>query len=126
MVHPEKITMLPNGVKVLNTTPHPITFKTPAEVIVTIPPCGFVLNANIIETPVKGPIEGVDFVTASFVPNKAGSNFIDEVPNDVLIVGSLMASQAYPERVVSLVPHDGKHRRSELKRMSIDKFTIFR
>lgn len=122
----EKIFKFKNGVSILNATPHPIRFQDGDE-LVEVAPSGVVINARIEEEVVK---EGVPtFVTSSFKPDKASEEALSKIEKEfpgVLVVGSIIAAQAFPGRVVGMTPVEGFERvPPEEKRMRSDKFTIF-
>ena len=127
MVPSDKIIMLPNGLKVINTTPHPITFETESGVLITVPSCGFLLNAKFEEKETEGPLAGLNYVKSEFLETVLGRRFIDEIPEDVLIIGSLIAAQTYNGEVALTVPFKGGHRKvaGAGKTYCMDKFTIF-
>ena len=116
---------LPNNVTIFNATPHPITFwkegwDEPIEVETDVP-----INAKPVETLVKTE-NGVQFVKTNFVGDDTGKTAIGAVPQGVLIVGSIIAAQAYPGQVVAMTPAPGfEWVASAEKRMNPDKFTVF-
>ena len=123
---------LPNGLVVFNSTPHPITFwredwKEP----VSVEP-DELINAKAVEVPVNsgGTRHGEDtiwFVRTSFEGTDEGRAIISRVKNQVdVIVGSIIAAQAYPGDVVAMCPAPGYERVApDQKRMLPDKFTVF-
>lgn len=122
----EKIYKFKNGVRVVNVTPHSIRFQDGDE-LVEVEPSGVVINARIEEEVVK---EGVPMlVTSTFKPDKASEEALSKIEKEhpgVLVVGSVIAAQAFPGRVVGMVPVEGFERvPPEEKRMRSDKFTIF-
>lgn len=122
----EKIKKFKNGVSVINATPHPIRFQDGDE-LVEVAPSGVVINARIEEEVVK---EGVPtLVTTSFKADKDSEEALSEIERKfpgVLVVGSIIAAQAFPGRVVAMTPVKGFERvPPEEKRMRTDKFTIF-
>lgn len=121
---------LPNGVTAFNATPHTIRFwaKGWPEPIEVEP--DEVVNARINEFAVSDPVapSGVTFVTTEFVGNADGDAVIARARDAGadLIVGSIIAAQAYPGRVVAMVPCEGYERVPPAeKRMRPDKFTVF-
>lgn len=115
------------GRRYVNTTPHPINFGYEDNVIV-LPCSGHVINAQAQEVTVIED-NGVEYVTTQFVRNEEGENLIKkikEVYPDAIIIGSIIAAQAYPRKVVALTPCKGYERVAPSeKRMNLDKFTIF-
>ena len=118
---------LPNNITVYNSTPHNITFwKEGWEDVVIVEPDN-VINAVPTEKVVRVEND-VEFVTTEFQPTKEGKLQVlvaGEAGADV-IVGSIIAAQAYPEQVVAMTPCKGYERVAPAeKRMNPDKFTVF-
>ena len=126
---------LPNGLRVFNGTPHPITFwredwPTPVSV-----PTDAKIDAVPQEQPVDCfvPYEGEDSeniwrVRTVFVANEEGREIIRQAKEAgaEVIVGSIIAAQAYPGKVCAMIPAPGYERvPPQEKRMRPDKFTIF-
>lgn len=134
--------------KIINTTPHPITLLNPDGTEFTVPPCGVLINAtveetNAVEVGQHGEVdpaatrpslhhaakEGVQFVRTKFVANPLSEKDLAQLEADnpdSLIVGSLIAAQTFPGRVVAMVAAKGFERvPSDQKKMRADKFTIF-
>jgi len=115
-----------NGIQIVNTTPHEITFQD-GDQIIQIPNCGTIINAKVVETIVSLGIP--TFVKTEFVGDISGDTAITDIhsqfPN-CIIVGSIIAAQAYPGRVVAMTPMPGYERVAPAeKRMNPAKFTIF-
>jgi len=113
------------GLRIINTTPHAINFlseKTGKEY--QVEPCGFVLNATpeeqvVQETPVT-------LVKTVFKPSQEGLDFLETLPEDIIVIGSIIAAQAYPGRVFAMTPAKGFERVPPAeKRMNLFKYTIF-
>ena len=122
----EVLPTLPNGVKIFNSTPHPIRFwdeswPEPVEV-----PSHIVINAEPAEVDAgKGP-GGVKLVKTEFNRTGSGRITLSAIPDDVVVIGSFIAAQAYPGRIVAMCPCDGYERVAPAdKRMRPDKFTTF-
>ena len=110
----------------INTTPHALTFRNTDGTEFTVPPCGFILNAKATET-IVGERNGVTLVKTAFVGTPEGEAWLDEQPDTAVIIGSIIAAQAFPGRVRALPPAQGCARGPETeKRMNPDKFTIFK
>ena len=120
-----------NGVTVVNTTPHPLTFLDPNGEVVSVPSSvapgertGFaVINAKATTVQV-----GPHRVQTRFVADASGGAIIaairEELGPDAFIVGSLAAANAYRE-VVGMVPAPGFERVPPAeKRMSADTFNV--
>jgi hypothetical protein len=97
------IVALSNGVLVLNTSPHPFVFDEGT----TVPPCGITLNARFVESEAPfrdGTLDEVTFVVTEKVPTEQGLEFLSAVPDGVLVLGSMIAVEAYGFPVVQPVP----------------------
>lgn len=122
------------GVKILNTTPHEIIFgREDSDETISVPPCGILVNAKVSEKKVPRPQRlrdgngaQIHCVKTVFLPDQKGRDFLRTVPSGTVVVGSIIAAQAYPGQICALVPCKGFERVpiSE-KRMRHDKFTIF-
>jgi hypothetical protein len=109
-----------------NATPHPITLQGENEEIISIPRHG-VINAQAVEraSTTVHPA-GVALVETAFHGTPEGDAIIDSIPADVIIIGSIIAAQAYPGRVLGMVPVPGFERVPPAeKRMMAAKFTVF-
>lgn len=121
-----------NRVVVVNTTPHPITIQDMNGNLLSVP-TSELLNAKPVEVPYG---EGGLFVTTEFIGSPEGEQLISDIhtefvetqdSNDTLvIVGSIIAAQAYPGQVAGMVPVPGFERVApDQKRMRCDKFTMY-
>lgn len=124
---------LPNGLTVFNATPHAITlwredWSEPINV-----PTDSVINATPTEVVVK-EANGVQFVKTVFVANAAGREVLSDALweaerqqiNNMVVIGSIIAAQAYPGDIVAMTPAPGYERMPpDEKRMNPDKFTVF-
>jgi len=112
----------------INTTPHPITFQDSQGGVVTVPSCGHLVNARPIEEPAGGR-DGVQFVRTRFEADEASVRILNEIERQypgAFIIGSIIAAQAFPGRVLAMVPVPGFERVPPAeKRMRVDKFTVF-
>lgn len=120
-----------NGVLVVNTTPHPVTIQDINGSLRSVPQCGVLINAKAVETQVSDL-----YVSTAFVGDEEGRKIIadiqewfDEIhiPGERLVIlGSIIAAQAYPGQVVAMVPVPGYERVAPAeKRMRCDRFTVF-
>ena len=126
---------LPNGVRVFNATPHPITFWREDWQDVVVVASDVAINAVPQEEPVDclQPYEAPDYenvwrVRTVFVGNDEGHEIIRQAKeaHAEVIVGSIIAAQAYPGKVCAMIPAPGYERVPPAeKRMRPDKFTIF-
>ena len=127
------------GLKIVNTTPHDITLlseKTGREY--QVKPCGFILNAtpeekivslgdergevSLVQTVFKPSEEGLKFIEGLFFGSEStGGKILDKV-----IIGSIIAAQAYPGKVVAMTPAPGFERVPPAeKKMNLFKYTVF-
>ena len=115
------------GRKIFNATPHSINFDVDGEiVIIEAPEKQYIISAVAEEKQVTEI-----FVTTNFVGNTEGKKIIERIweqhGDDIIIVGSIIAAQAYPGDVVAMTPAKGYERVAPAeKRMNPDKFTIFK
>lgn len=118
------------GVKVVNTTPHAITMTTADQSITdSVSPCGALINATAVAQPVDSGITGVKFQKTSFIADPTTTDtlmaFHAKYP-DVIVIGSLIAAQAYPGLVVAMVAHPDFMRVPPAdKKMLIDTYTVY-
>lgn len=118
-----------NNVAIINTTPHSVTIQDTDGTPITVPN-SVVLNAKAEEKQVSDL-----FVKTVFVPTEEGKAIIADIKKafkfqigtgTLVIVGSMIAAQAYPEDVVAMTPVPGYERvKPAEKRMRCDKFTTF-
>lgn len=115
-----------DGVEIFNSTPHPITFGVGEDTVEV--PTSTLINATASEEVVASE-GGVDFVRTKFTGNDEGRAIIAAMKAanpDAVIVGSIIAAQAYPGEVVAMTPLPGYERVAPAeKRMNPHKFTTF-
>ncbi len=120
-----------NSVVVVNTTPHAITFQNPEGELVSIPVCDLLINASANSVDV-----GKLFCKTEFSGTDEGREIIRVIENwfaetytsgeTLVIIGSMIAAQAYPGKVFGMVAVPGYERVAPAeKRMRCDKFTTF-
>lgn len=116
-----------NGRTYVNTTLHPINLQVGDEVV-EVPPSRVVISAKPDEIIVKEE-DGIKFVKTVFVGTREGEDTIEDLEfrfPGCLIIGSIIAAQAYPGKVLALCPAPGFERvPPNQKRMRADKFTVF-
>jgi hypothetical protein len=119
------------GVRYINTTPHPIRFRD-SEGDWELPPSGILINARPVEEQVPSPhpqFAGLIFVQTRFVGDPESEKALTRLEREYgpcLIIGSIIAAQAYPGRVAAMTPVPGYERVPvQEKRMHPLKFTIF-
>ena len=128
----DMIIELSNGVKVINTSPHPFTFEDGT----VVPPCGTTLNATFEEVQwtnqagnqVNAGSGAIELLQSRKVPQAAGLEFVQSVPSEVLILGSAIAAEAYGYPVVMAKPTAetaGRGTPPADKRMRIAQFTAW-
>ena len=123
----EAVFTFSNGVSIINTTPHELTFLD-GDVVVTVPKNGILLNAKPVEAVVfdDGTVQEVKTVFTGDDFGKALVEKILAVSPTVRIIGSIIAAQAYPGEVFAMTPAPGFERVPPAeKRMSTSKFTTF-
>lgn len=112
----------------VNTTPHPITLQDGEGNVHVVPPSGVLINARAVEEPAGGR-DGVKFVRTRFAADGESARVLDAIERaypGAFIIGSIIAAQAFPGRVLAMVPVPGYERVAlEQKRMRADKFTVF-
>ena len=122
-----------NGVAICNTTPHPITIQDMDGNLISVPVSKLV-NAKVVEEEISDL-----FLTTKFEESPDGRRIIGEIKDEFLktyglddaaprliILGSIIAAQAYPEEVFGMVPVPGYERVApDQKRMRCDKFTMY-
>lgn len=115
----------------VNTTPHPVNMQDAEGTIVSVPSDQeMLINAAtteeqvsplLVKTVFKGTEEGSAKIQS--IEDWFKQNFNDAT---LIIVGSIIAAQAYPGRVFGLCPVPGYERVAPAeKRMCCDKFTTF-
>jgi hypothetical protein len=124
-------TKLPNGVVVFNATPHTIRFWDESWTEPVECPTDEVISASIVEEPAGFiPLDNIsiELVTTKFVGNDDGRRIAHKMKDvwGCVVVGSIIAAQAYPGLVFAMVPCAGYERVPPAeKRMRPDKFTVF-
>ena len=118
-----------NGNRIFNTTPHEIRFMESDGTIVIVPK-GKVsdsVKANSTETLVSTSGKTM-FVTPKFTPDDESLQVIEKAYNDGadIVVGSIIAAQAYPGKVFGMVPVEGYERATnDQKIMKSDTFVTY-
>lgn len=122
---------LPNGLRIFNATPHVVRFwreewDEPVEVA-----SDEIISAKVEERFIRyflGSHDAVSLVCPVFVGTDAGREIARKALADGahIVVGSIIAAQAYPGLVVGMTPAPGYERVPPAeKRMDPNKFTIF-
>jgi len=120
---------LPNGISIINATPHSLAFhdREWETDTVTVPSHCIISAYSINETIYEGG--GVEFVTVKFIQRNEGRQLIAELKErypGALIVGSVIAAQAYREEVVSPIPWYRGREFKENRLLRPNRFTIFK
>lgn len=115
---------------IINTTPHSIRFQRAVDgEVFEVAPCGVIINAKATEVAAGRHGSGAELVKVVFEADEANTKKLDELEREnpgAVIVGSLIAAQAFPGRVMAMVAAVGFERvPPDQKRMRDDKFTIF-
>jgi len=118
-----------NGNTYINTTPHNITLKsTLIEEEFVVPASGVLINSKPEEI-TAGGMGSIKFVKTTFISNSediAKINLLKQQYPNCIIIGSIIAAQAYPGKVCGMVPYPGLERVPvDQKKMQAEKFTVF-
>ena len=119
---------------ICNCTPHEVRFQESDGGIVIVQPSGLTLAARPVEVKLDiPPYSGIEAVRTSFIQSDEGKRELglisqsEQECNIVIIpVGSIISAQAWPGRVVSLVPVPGFERKPPAEKLyHVDKFNVF-
>lgn len=116
---------LPNGVVIRNSTPHLLRFWAEGWDAPVVVERHGLISARPQED-VVSVADGVEYVSTTFVGNDEGKAIIADVNRghpEAVVVGSIIAAQAYPGDVVS--PCLVKRDHPDKVRVRPDKFTVF-
>jgi hypothetical protein len=112
----------------VNVCAHPLTVRKTNGEEFTIPPCGVILSATVEETVAKEK-NGVTYVTPTFKPSEEGLKELKSIRDlfpDAIILGSVIAAQAYPGQVCAGIAVPGYERvPADQKRIRRDRFTVY-
>ena len=113
----------------INVTPHALNFRNEDGTEFELAPSGVVINATPTDEPAGLHASGAELVRVRFVANSDAITALDKLEAEnpgAVIVGSMIAAQAFPGRVVGMVAAVGYERRPPAeKRMNPNKFTTF-
>lgn len=119
------------NVVIFNTTPHPLTMQNDMGEITSVEQCGLLVNASMETSNIddifqmsvaKASDEGCKAIEA--IKTFYKENYLEK-EGILVIIGSMIAVQAYPGIVAGLVPVPGYERVSPAeKRMRADKFNL--
>lgn len=111
----------------INTTPHSCRFQGKNGEVFEVQPCGVVISARPVEVEAGVHPSGCTLVKTIFEADPASEQALQELERanpGAIILGSIIAAQAYPGRILGMVPVPGYERvPPEQKRMRVDKFT---
>ena len=115
--------------KIINVTPHSISFLAPNGEEYQAPMSGVVLNARFVDECAGTHATGAALVRTRIEATEESLLALDSIEAEnpgALVVGSLIAAQAFPGRVVALIAAPGYERKpASEKRMLDNKFTTF-
>jgi hypothetical protein len=112
---------------VWNVTPHDLHFWCEEEEEIVVAPSDGVLNALPVSEYIKRRKE-YSIVRVVFTPLEAGLQMIEEIKRETpraLIVGSIIAAQAYPEEVVATIPYKPSRVYKQQRLVKSNRFTSF-
>lgn len=114
---------------IVNVTAHNVRFQSKDGNIYEISPCGVVISATAVEEHAGTHSSGAELVRTKFIASQEMEDAlarIEERHHNAIIVGSILAAQAFPGRIFGMVPVRGFERVSYAeKRMRDDKFVTF-
>jgi hypothetical protein len=125
------------GITYVNTTPHEIRLVWPDGEEFVVPPSGVVINAKVREQVRTRAMwhqnsnqhNRITFVRTKFTKEKESLEKLAEIEKQypgAIVIGSIIAAQAYPGRIVAMTPAPGFERVPPAeKRMRADKFTVY-
>ncbi len=120
--------ILPNGVLIYNATPHDITFYDDSWRYCVVVESDSIINAVPKEEIVKLE-NNITYVKTIFLADTEIEDKLSQIKisnSNVIIIGSIIAAQAYPKYVVSMIPHPDFIRVAPKdKRMLPNKFNTF-
>lgn len=120
-----------NDVTVVNCTPHPIRFQDlTGEIVIIDSDLEYLINAEVQEEVTIDSDLGIEFTQPRFVANENGWGIVSRIRKehgmDVVIIGSIIAAQAYGGAVCGMVPVPGFERVSPAEKlMCVDRFTRY-
>lgn len=115
--------------KIVNTTPHPINFREEDGTEFEVPVSGVLINATPVEEVIGVHPSGAEIVKVKFASSPEAMAQIERLEQEnpgAVIVGSMIAAQAFPGRVFAMVACPGYERRPPAeKRMNPRRFASF-
>lgn len=117
------------GVTFVNVTPHLIVLQWGDGELFTVPSSGVVVSATPSEEAAGRHPSGAWLVRTVFRAGEADEAKLSALEAEhpgAVVLGSIIAAQAFPRRVLAMVPVLGYERVAPAeKRMRADKFTVF-
>ena len=117
------------GVTYINVTPHAIRLQWPDGEEFMVEPSGVLINATPENKPAGTHRSGVELVRVVFTANSAETAKLIEIEvgyRAPVVLGSIIAAQAFPGRVLGMIPAPGFERvPTEEKRMRADRFATY-
>ncbi len=114
---------------IINTTPHAVRFVNADGTEFEVPPCGTVISARGVDEPAGQHPSGASLVWVRFEATEEAVAAIDRLEAEnpgAVILGSIIAAQAFPGRVFAMVAAPGYERVPPAeKRFRPDRFTTF-
>ena len=114
--------------KIINVTPHIVRFQSSRGEIYTIP-SDYVISATTADVYAGKGKQDVELVKPEFRPTPEGLRILERIKKnypDAIVVGSIIAAQAYPGEVYGLIPMKGYERAPvPEKRARDDVFSVF-
>lgn len=115
--------------KIVNTTPHLIRMQSAEGDVYEVAPCGVIINAKATDVAAGKHSSGAELVKVMFEADEANITKLEELERNnpgAVIIGSMIAAQAFPGRVMAMIAAAGFERvPPDQKRMRDDKFTVF-
>ena len=117
--------------KIINVTNHPITFYWPETgERHQVQPHGKSLRATLVRSVDSVHRSGAEIYTFDYLPNQEGRSLVDaliEENPDAVLVGSVVAAQAYLGDVYGIIPVNGSENLPPAERVFYgDRFSTFR
>ena len=118
---------LPSGLVIYNATPHPLNFALEDGKEVLTAPSDGVISADPYNQEVKRGKRYV-LMTVEYGEMEEGRRMIEEIRQvhpEALIVGSVVAAQAYPGEIVSPRPYRSNRYDKSNRLIQSNRFTVF-
>ncbi len=114
---------------IVNVTPHPIRLQSSDGEVYQVAPCGVIISAQATEQPAGTHPSGAELVSTRFMATPEAEAELSRLEKEnpgAIILGSIIAAQAFSGRILAMVPVPGFERVPPAeKRMRDDKFNVF-